>query len=78
MPVLGIDIGTSGSRALLVDESGVIVASATSAHEAFRSPGPAWAEQDPADWWRAAQDAVRTVLAKSKVAAKDIACIGLF
>jgi len=77
MPVLGIDIGTSGSRALLVDESGVIVASATSAHEAFRSPGPAWAEQDPADWWRAAQDAVRTVLAKGKVAAKDIACIGL-
>ena len=54
MLVLGIDIGTSGTRALLVDEAGVIVASATSAHEPFRSPGPAWAEQDPADWWRAA------------------------
>lgn len=77
MPVLGIDIGTSGSRALVVDEHGAIVASATSAHEPFRSPGPAWAEQDPADWWRAAQDAVRVVLAKSKVAAGDIACIGL-
>ncbi|MEO8482918.1 MAG: xylulokinase [Acidobacteriota bacterium] len=77
MPVLGIDIGTSGSRALLVDETGVIVASATSAHEPFRSPGPAWAEQDPADWWRAAQEAVRTVLARGNVAGRDIACIGL-
>jgi xylulokinase len=77
MPVLGIDIGTSGSRALLVDESGAITASATSAHAPFRSPGPAWAEQDPADWWRAAQEAVRAVLAASKVAPKEIACIGL-
>lgn len=77
MPVLGIDIGTSGSRALLVDEVGAIIASATSAHEPFRSPGPAWAEQDPADWWRAAQDAVRAVLSKGGIAAKDVACIGL-
>ncbi len=77
MPVLGIDIGTSGSRALLVDAAGAIMASATSAHAPFRSPGPAWAEQDPADWWRAAQEAVRTALSKGGVAAKDIACIGL-
>jgi xylulokinase len=77
MPVLGIDIGTSGSRALLVDDHGTIIASSTSPHEPFRSPGPAWAEQDPADWWRAAQEAVRTVLTTSGVAARDIACIGL-
>jgi xylulokinase len=77
MPVLGIDIGTSGSRALLIDDTGAIVASATSPHAPFRSPGPAWAEQDPADWWRAAQEAVRAVLADSRVAARDIACIGL-
>jgi xylulokinase len=77
MPILGIDIGTSGSRALLVDDTGGIVASATSPHAPFRSPGPAWAEQDPTDWWRAAQEAVRTVLAESGVAARDIAAVGL-
>jgi xylulokinase len=53
------------------------VASATSGHEAFRSPGPAWAEQDPADWWRAAQEAVRDVLARSGVPAETISAIGL-
>ena len=76
MAVLGIDIGTSGSRALVVDDDGRIIASATSAHEPFRSPGPAWAEQDAPDWWRAAVDAVKQVLA-SGVSAKDIQCIGL-
>ena len=77
MAVLGIDIGTSGSRALVVDDTGAIVASATSPHAPFRSPGPAWAEQDAEDWWRAAQEAVRAVLAQSRVAPRDIAAIGL-
>ncbi|MEO7192774.1 MAG: xylulokinase [Vicinamibacterales bacterium] len=72
-----MDIGTSGSRALVVDDAGVIVASATSGHAPFTSPGPAWAEQDPADWWRAAQEAVREVLGRSGVAAGQIACVGL-
>jgi xylulokinase len=53
------------------------VASATSPHVPFASPGPAWAEQDPADWWGAAQRAVRDVLATSGVSASQISCIGL-
>lgn len=44
---------------------------------AFASPGPAWAEQDPADWWQAALSAVKTVMADSRVAASDIRAIGL-
>jgi xylulokinase len=60
-----------------VNDVGAIVASATSAHVPFTSPGPAWAEQDPADWWRAAQDAVRQVLATGGVSASEISCIGL-
>src|SRR5690606_1955470 len=77
IPILGIDIGTSGSRALVVDDTGAIVASATSPHVPFASPGPAWAEQDPADWWQAAVKATRQALAESKVAPESIGAIGL-
>ena len=75
--VLGIDVGTGGSRALLIGENGGILASATAEHAAFVSKQTAWAEQDPQDWWRACQKAVRSVLAVSGVSPKQIACIGL-
>jgi len=75
--VLGIDVGTGGSRALLIGEDGGIVASATAEHAAFVSKQAAWAEQDPEDWWRACQKAVRSVLGTSGISPKQIACIGL-
>lgn len=53
------------------------MASATSPHVPFASPGPAWAEQDPADWWQAAVKATRQALAESKVAPESIGAIGL-
>jgi len=62
---LGLDIGTGGTRAVLVDTNGKLIASASAEHEPFRSPYPGWAEQDPEDWWRAAQQAIREVLAVS-------------
>lgn len=62
---LGLDIGTSGTRAVLVDSQGKLAASASAEHAPFRSPNPGWAEQDPEDWWRAAQQAIREVLAAS-------------
>jgi xylulokinase len=77
VPVLGIDVGTSGSRAVVVDGHGAIIASATAAHEPFRTPGPAWAEQDPLDWWRASKQAVREILTKGGVRADNIDAIGL-
>jgi xylulokinase len=77
MPVLGIDVGTGGSRALILDDDGSLVASATMDHAAFQSPRTTWAEQDPADWWRASHQAIRAVLSESRVAADSIACIGL-
>lgn len=55
MAVLGIDIGTGGSRAVIVDDAGRVLASSTQAHVPFDSPQTGWAEQDPADWWHAAQ-----------------------
>jgi xylulokinase len=60
--LLGIDIGTSGAKALLVDERGGVVASATGDYP-MSTPRPLWAEQDPADWWRATVEAIRKVLA---------------
>ena len=74
--LLGIDIGTSGSRALVLDETGRTV-SASADHEPFRSPQTGWAEQDPEDWWRACQIAVRRVLDASGTNAAAIQAIGL-
>ncbi len=60
---LGMDVGTGGTRAVLIDTAGAIVASAASEHAAFRAEQPGWAEQQPEDWWRAAQEAIRQTLA---------------
>jgi xylulokinase len=62
---------------LLLADDGTLVASATSDHAAFESPRTGWAEQDPHDWWRAAQDAIGRVLRESRVPADAISCIGL-
>jgi xylulokinase len=63
--LLGIDVGTGGTRALVIDEQGQIVASATSEHVPFASPHTGWAEQDPRDWWRATGEAVRAAVGKA-------------
>lgn len=73
---LGLDIGTGGTRAVLVNSQGKLVASTSCDHAPFRSPQPGWAEQDPEDWWRAAQQAIRDVIAISGEATK-IDAIGL-
>lgn len=75
--LLGIDVGTGGTRAVIVDEAGQVVASATSEHAPFASPQTLWAEQDARDWWRAACEAVREVIALPNVRAEDIKSIGL-
>jgi xylulokinase len=77
MNLLGIDVGTGGTRAIVVDERGQIIASATAEHAPFASPQTGWAEQDPRDWWRACGEAVQAVLTKNDLGAESIACIGL-
>ena len=77
IPVLGIDIGTGGSRAIVMADDGSLIASATADHQAFTSERTAWAEQDPADWWRACQQAIRSALSQSGVQPQQIASIGL-
>jgi xylulokinase len=74
---LGIDVGTGGSRAVLVDASGAVVASQAHEHAPFRSAFAGWAEQDPEDWWNAAQSAIRAVLRQAKCDPRQIAAVGL-
>ena len=74
--VLGIDVGTGGTRALIMDETGRIFASATEEHEPFTSPKIGWAEQRPEDWWRAAGVAIRKALALCKLRGEQISCVG--
>jgi xylulokinase len=74
---LGIDIGTGGSRALLVDGLGTVKGSFTAAHADIAMHQPLWAEQDPDDWWRAAGEAIRGVLGQRGVSGAEIRGIGL-
>ena len=77
MLFLGIDVGTGGSRAVMIDEAGKVVASHATEHVPFQSKFPGWAEQDPEDWWRASQESIRAVLSAAKCLPADIAAVGL-
>ena len=76
MRFLGIDVGTGGTRAVLVDAEGRVTAAATGEHAPFASPQTGWAEQDPRDWWRAATSAVREVLSKNETRPEEISAVG--
>ncbi len=74
--VLGIDIGTSGTKTILVDEQGRVAAAQTIEYP-METPKPGWTQQDPADWWQATVETIRKVLSKADVPAESIAGIGL-
>ncbi len=69
-------MGTGGTRALVMDDEGRIISSATEEHAPFASPQIGWAEQRPEDWWRACGIAVTKALAKANLRGEDIACVG--
>lgn len=74
--LLGIDIGTSGTKTLICDDAGAVLATAMAEHP-ISTPKPGWSEQNPEDWWLASCAATRTVLKKAKVKPADIGGIGL-
>jgi xylulokinase len=77
--LLGIDVGTTGTRAIVVDAAdGVVVAGATSEYP-LHTPRPLWAEQEPEDWWRGAVAAVQGALQEARATAGtvEIDAIGL-
>lgn len=73
---LGLDIGTSGVKAILVDRRGDVRAAATVAHP-LATPQPGWAEQQPEDWWRACVGAIKGALSQARVRAEEVASVGL-
>ncbi len=73
---LGLDIGTTGAKALLADDHGRILATATAEYP-LSAPQPLWSEQDPADWWHGAQTALRAVVAQAGADVTALAGLGL-
>ncbi len=71
---LGLDIGTSGVKAIVVAVSGSVTAAATTPIT-MATPRPGWAEQDPEAWWTAAVASIRRVL--ESVPGARIACAGI-
>ena len=74
MYYIGLDVGTSSVKALLVSQNGEVVRSATPEYP-FQTPKPMWAETDPDVWWDATQQAIRTLL--EEVNPEEIAAVGL-
>jgi xylulokinase len=74
---LGIDIGTGGTRALLVNAEGKLTHTFTAPHDDIRMERPLWAEQRPENWWEAAQNGIRGVLAQAGAGGRDVRGIGL-
>lgn len=74
--LLGIDVGTSGTKTVLFDEEGNTVASAVGEYPLYQ-PNIGWAEQDPEDWWRATYTTINSVLLKSGVNPSEVKGIGL-
>lgn len=76
MYFIGIDVGTSGTKTILIDSKGKILASATFEYPLYQ-PQIGWAEQNPEDWWDASVKGIKAVLEKSKVDPKEVKAVGL-
>ena len=74
--VLGIDVSTTATKAVLVDETGMVRGVGV-AEYGFSAPRPLWSEQDPADWWDGSQAAIASVLAIAGISGEDVDAIGL-
>lgn len=74
--LIGIDIGTSGTKTVLFDQTGREIASASVEYPLYQ-PQNGWAEQDPLDWWQAAASTIRTALEKSRINPRDVKGVGI-
>lgn len=72
--LIGIDVGTSSAKAVLMDENGTVV-NVVAPEYPFETPRPLWAESDPADWWEATVKAIRGLL--EGIHPGDVAAVGL-
>lgn len=71
---IGIDVSTTASKALVLDDQGQVVASHSSPHD-LSTPRPLWSEQDPEQWWQATCQSLRAVL--QQIPAAEVVSVGL-
>lgn len=74
--LLGIDIGTSGTKVLLLDTDGSVLAKTMIEYPLF-TPKPLWSEQDPNHWWEATVEGIRAILSTDGMNPKAISVVGL-
>jgi xylulokinase len=74
--VLGLDVSTTATKAVILDAGGAIHAAACPDYS-FEAPRPLWSEQDPQLWWQGAVHAIRTVLAGSGIRGEEVEAVGL-
>ncbi|MEO8422925.1 MAG: xylulokinase [Actinomycetota bacterium] len=74
--VLGLDVSTTATKAVILDAGGAVHATACPEY-AFETPRPLWSEQDPQLWWDGAVYAIRAVLAGSGMHGEDVEAVGL-
>ncbi|MDZ4768802.1 MAG: FGGY family carbohydrate kinase, partial [Chloroflexota bacterium] len=74
--LLGLDISTTGAKALVITPAGAVIASHTTP-QPIQQPAPLWSEQRPADWWAGIVASIRAVLDMPGVSADAIAAVGL-
>ena len=73
---LGIDVSTTGAKALLIDEKGAVVETATTPLS-LSTPKPLWSEQDPHEWWSGTVKSIKNVLAGAGASGEDVVAVGL-
>lgn len=74
--LIGVDLGTSGTKTVLFAEDGMVAASCTIEYPLYQ-PQNGWAEQDPLDWWNAVCGTTKAVVAKAGISASEIKGVGL-
>jgi len=74
--LLGLDVSTTGAKALLIDERGDVVASATTEYP-LSTPRPLWSEQAPNDWWVGAYTSIQAALNRARLTGDDVCGVGL-
>lgn len=72
--IIAHDVGTSGNKAVLVDTEGCVRGKSFESYKVYY-PRPDWAEQEPADWWKAVAHSTRLLLEETGVAPSDILCV---
>lgn len=74
--VIGIDVSTTATKAVLIDTAGAVAGVAVSSYD-YETPRPLWSEQDPGLWWTATMEALRSLIGETGVDPADIEAVGL-